>query len=146
MDVAVNLGVENQRPLRGVAHALLVRAIDLARTRARDVFRGRPAGRPLERAVDLIAPAGPLARVGLEVESSGDDDAEPRAPAELGGDLAGARIRAAVRRPDHDARTTQLPRDLARQPLEIGKRSGGRAAGDNERSERHPSRPPESPA
>src|SRR5262245_53238750 len=146
MDVAVDLGVEEKRPLRDVAHPLLVRAIDLARARARDVLRGRPAGRPLERAVDLIAPAWPLARVGLEAESGGDDDAEPRTPAELGGDLAGARIRAAVGCGDHDAPTPDLSRDLPRPPLEVGKSSGGRAAGDDERAERHPSRPPESPA
>ncbi len=46
---------------------------------------------------------GALARVRLEVEAGRDDDAEPGAAAELGDDIAGARVGDAVRRCDHDA-------------------------------------------
>ena len=63
---------------------------------------GGRAGHALERPVHLVAAAGTLARVGLDVEAGRDDDAEPRAAAELGGDLSGARVGDAVGRRHHD--------------------------------------------
>ena len=64
------------------------------------------------------------------------------APAEFRGDRACARVGVAVRGGDHDASTPHLPGDLARQPPAPGERAGARAAGDDERSDRQPSRPP----
>ena len=146
MVVAVDLGIERQRPLRDVADALLVRLVDSARPLGRHLFRGRPARRALERAVDLIAPSRARARVGLEAEPGRDDDAEPGAAPDLDHHLAGPRVRAAVRRCDDDAGPAHLPRDLARELREVRQHAGGRAARQDERSDRQASRPPESPA
>src|SRR5213594_211903 len=72
-----------QGPLRDLAHAPLERLVDQPRARARRVLRRRPTRRPLEGAVDLVAAARTLARVGLEVEAGGDHETEARAPRDL---------------------------------------------------------------
>src|SRR2546422_3737811 len=53
-------------------------------------------------------------------------------------DVAGARVRDAVRRRDHEAAPADLAGDPAGQPLDVGKARSGGAAGEN-RSEEHTS-------
>ena len=62
MVVAVDLGVEDQGPLRDVANPQLERSVDLAGGLAGDLFGRRTPGRALERAVDLVTAAGTIAR------------------------------------------------------------------------------------
>src|SRR2546422_9839492 len=61
-------------------------------------------------------------------------------------DVAGARVRDAVRRRDHEAAPADLAGDPAGQPLDVGKARSGGAAGENAGSDRQANRPPESPA
>src|SRR5207302_331040 len=74
--VAVDLGVEAQRTLGNLTYPARVALVDEPRALARRLLRRRPARRALERAIDLVAAAGPLARVGFEVEPGGHDEAE----------------------------------------------------------------------
>src|SRR3989442_11669554 len=119
MVVAVDLGIEGERPLRDLTHASFVRLVDLPSALGGDLFGRWTPRRALERPVDLVTPAGALARVRLEVEAGRDDYAESGAPAELGDDIAGARVGDAVRRCDHNTSSPYLPGERARQALAL---------------------------
>ena len=146
MAVAVDLGVKDDRPLRDLAHASLVRLVHPPGAFGGDLLRRRTARHTLERPVHLVPAPGALARVRLDVEAGRDDDAEPRAAAELGGDVRGARVGDSVGRRHHDPGAADRTGEPAGHALEL--RDGGlrHTAGQERRGDRHANRPPASPA
>src|SRR5688572_3944186 len=137
--VAVDLGVEAQRPLRDLPHAPLVRVVDPAGPLAAGVLRRRAARRSLERAVHLIAAAGPLAPFDLALEAGGHHEPEAGATRHLGGDLGGPHVGGAVRGGHHEPGTSGTRGDLTAPRVQRMVHALGGAADEDERGGRHPS-------
>src|SRR2546428_11907297 len=81
MVVAVDLRQEAERPARDLADTRLVRVVDLARAVGGDLLRGRAAGAAPRGAIDLLTPAGALARVPRDRETRRGHHAATPAPA-----------------------------------------------------------------